>query len=107
MRPARSALAGDDRRGCAIIEHGAANFCRRQRLEIEAGDQRLDTNAVVTLAGQEDKANEIAEGINQSHDFGGETAGGLRPDFESPFCAGAMLVDPDERATDDRRKTVR
>jgi hypothetical protein len=32
---------------------------------------------------------------------GNDRASGLWPDFESPFCAGAMLVDPDECAVDE------
>src|SRR5947208_8072612 len=42
--------------------------------KIETGDQRLDTDAVVTLAGQKDEANEIAEGVDQGHDFGSQAA---------------------------------
>jgi hypothetical protein len=81
MRDAAGAVGfgWDDRCGSAFIECGAQpvvveGLVTDQRLKIEAGDQRLDTDAVVTLAGQEDKANEIAEGIDQSHDLGSETA---------------------------------
>jgi hypothetical protein len=34
--------------------------------------------------------------------WSGHLATGQWPDFESPFCADAMLVDPDDRAVDDR-----
>ena len=55
--------------GCAaIIQIGAQpvvieGLVADQRLKIEAGDQRFDTDAVMPLAGQKDEANEIAEGI--------------------------------------------
>ena len=35
-----------------------------ERLKIETGDQRLDTNAVMMPAGQKDEANEIAESVD-------------------------------------------
>src|SRR5207344_865163 len=37
-------------------------------------DQRPDTDAIVALAGQKHEANEIAEGVDQGHDFGGQAA---------------------------------
>ena len=49
-------------------------FVAEERLKSETGDQRLDTDTVVTLAGQKDEANEIAEGVDQGHDFGGQAA---------------------------------
>jgi len=51
-----------------------------ERRKIETGDQRLDTDAVVTLSGQKDEANEIAEGVDQGHDFG------VRPPRERPMA---------------------
>lgn len=74
-----------------------------QGLKIEAGDQGLDADAVVTLAGQQDEANEIAEDVDQGHDLGSQAA--MRATYglilSPPFCAGAMLVDPDECAVDE------
>jgi hypothetical protein len=63
----------------------------------------------MTLAGQKEEANEIAEGVDQDHDFGGQAAPrtALWPDFESPFCAGAMLADPDECAIDENIFEIR
>jgi hypothetical protein len=57
------------------------------------------TAAAPMLAGQQVEANEIAESIDQGHDFGARAAYGLI--LSSRFCAGAMLVDPDERAIDE------
>jgi hypothetical protein len=48
-----------------------------QSREIEAGDERLDADAVVTLAGQQDEARQIAQGIDQSHDLGRQPAARL------------------------------
>ena len=61
----------------------------------------VDTGAVVTLARQKDEAHQIAERVDQRHDLGGQSATRLAYGliFESPFCAGAMLVDPDEVAS--------
>ncbi len=49
------------------------------------------TTDVMDLKAQQHKANEIAEGVDQGHDFGGEAR----------FCARAVLVEPDERAIDE------
>nr|WP_156947398.1 hypothetical protein [Bradyrhizobium sp. WSM3983] len=67
---------------------------RDQRLKV--GDQRLVADAIVPLVSQQGEANESPEGIDQGHDFGGQPrqVSDLRPDFEPPFCSGAMLVDP-------------
>ena len=77
--PGAVSLGRDDRCGTAFIEVGAQpvvveGLVADERLKIEAGDQRLNTDAVVTLAGQKDEANEIAEGVDQGHDFGGQAA---------------------------------
>lgn len=88
--------------GCAqpIVVEG---FVADKGFKIEPCDQGLDTDAVVTLARQKNEADKIAERIDECHDFGRQPprASGLWPDFESPFSAGAMLVDPDERAIDE------
>src|ERR1700737_712949 len=72
-------LGWDDRGSSTFIQVGAQpvvvkGLVADERLKIEIGDQRLDTDAVVTLARQKEEANEIAEGIDQGHDFGGQAA---------------------------------
>src|ERR1700736_665436 len=78
MRPARSALDGMTavaprslRLAQPVVVEG---FVADERRKIEAGDQRLNTDAVVTLTGQKDEANEIAESVDQGHDFGSQAA---------------------------------
>lgn len=106
--PGTIGFGRNDRYSAAFIEVGTQpvvveSLVNDQRRKIETGDQRFDADAIVTLAGQQYEANEMAEGVDQSHDFrgSGRHASGLWPDFESPFCAGAMLVGPDERAVDE------
>jgi hypothetical protein len=48
-----------------------------QRAQREAVEQRLDANAVVALAGQQDEAGEIAEPIDERDDLGGQAAARL------------------------------
>ena len=77
--PGSVGLGRDDRCGPALIEVGTQpvvveGFVADERRKIEAGDQRLNTDAVVTLTGQKDEANEIAESVNQGHDFGSQAA---------------------------------
>ena len=43
-------------------------------LELEAGDQRRDADAVVALARQQDEADQIAERIDQGNDLGRQAA---------------------------------
>jgi len=69
-------MLGDDGLGAACVEFGdngvvVESLVADQRFKIETGNQRLDANAVVALAGEKDEANEIAEGVDQGHDFGG------------------------------------
>ena len=68
----------------------------------DAGDQRFDADAIVPPTRQQDEARQIAERIDKRDDFARQTAALITrlPDFESPFSAGAMLVDPDDRAVD-------
>jgi len=77
--PGAVGLGRDDRCSAAFIEVGAQpvvveSLVADQRLKIETGDQRLDTDTVVALAGQKHEANEIAEGVDKDHDFGGQAA---------------------------------
>ena len=77
--PGAIGLGRDDRCSAAFLELGAQpvvveSLVADQRLKIEILDQRPDTDAVVALAGQKHEANEIAEGVDQGHDFGGQAA---------------------------------
>jgi hypothetical protein len=78
MRPARSALDGITAAAPRSLRLARSQLLSKaftdERRKIETGDQRLDTDAVVTLSGQKDEANEIAEGVDQGHDFGGQAA---------------------------------
>ena len=51
-----------------------SNALSPMRARIDVGDQRLDTDAVVTLAGQKHEANQIAERVDQGHDLGRQAA---------------------------------
>jgi hypothetical protein len=73
MRPAIR-LGGDDRCCAAFVQVGAQpviveGLVADQGRKIETADQGFDTDAVMTLAGQKDEANEIAEGVDHGHDF--------------------------------------
>ncbi len=65
----------DDRECSARIELkpepiGIESLIREQRVERHAVNQRPDPHDVVALARHQDKAHQIAEGIDQRHDFG-------------------------------------
>ena len=65
----------DDRERSARIELkpepiGIECFVREQRVKRHAIDQRSDTHDVVALARHQDKAHQVAECIDQRHDFG-------------------------------------
>src|SRR3984893_14488814 len=88
--PGAVGLGGDDRCSTAFVQVGAQpvvveGLVADQRLKIEAGDQRLDADAVVTLARQQHEANEIAEGVDQGHDFGGQA---------TPRAAYGLILSP-------------
>src|SRR4029450_10794554 len=77
--PGAIGLGRDNRCSVAFLELGAQpvvveSLVTDERLKIETGDQRLDADAVVALAGQQHEANEVTEGVDQGHDFGGQTA---------------------------------
>ena len=54
-------------------------------------------------ARQKDEAGQVAQGIDQGDDLGRQSAAGApdRLSVSPAFCAGSMLVDPDDRAIDD------
>ncbi len=81
MRNGRFAvrLCRDDSGGAALIERGAQGvvvegFVSDQGIEIDACDQRLDADTIVTLTRQQDKAHQIAERIDESDDLGRQSA---------------------------------
>jgi len=104
-------LGRDDGAGAAPVEFGpqpiiVKGLVAEQRREFDVRDQGFGRHAVVALARQKNEAHEIAERIDQSDDLGRQAAA-RSPDFESPFCAGAMLVDPDDGAVDERVFEIR
>jgi hypothetical protein len=60
-----SATLGQFGPQCVVVERLVGEEC----IELDVFDQRRDTDAVMTLAGQQDEANQIAEGIDESHDL--------------------------------------
>ena len=83
-------------------DHVAVESLVRQKCgEVEIRQKRGDTGAVVSLARQQNKPHEIAQRIDQRDDRqpAAGTADGLilRPSF----CAGTMLVHPDDGSIDD------
>src|SRR5258708_7586678 len=79
------------------------SFVGDESLEIEACDQRFDADAVVTLAGQQDKARQVASESTRA------TILVVSPPrdlpiayFESPFTPVPCQVNLDDRAVDER-----
>lgn len=69
----------DDAERAARIEFepepvGIEGFIVKQRLKRHTIDQRPDPHDVVALAWHQDKAQQVAEGIDQRHDFGRQSA---------------------------------
>jgi hypothetical protein len=69
----------DNRKRASVVEFDTQpidieGLVGEECLEIDVLDERLDPDAVVALARQEDKAREIAERIDQHHDLGRQTA---------------------------------
>jgi hypothetical protein len=69
----------DDGGGAALVQRGAQGivvegFVPDEGIKIDACDQRLDTDAVVALTRQQDKAHQIAERIDKSDDLGRQSA---------------------------------
>src|SRR5688500_10715435 len=70
---------GDDDPRTALVEVfddpvRIEGFVGDQRAEFNVLDQRGNANRVVTLSGQEDEADQIAEGIGQREGLGGPAA---------------------------------
>src|SRR5581483_5958726 len=77
--PGPAGHGGDNGCCAAFLQIGAQpavveGLVADQSFKIEISDQGLDADAVVTLAGQQDEPNEIAEGVDQGHDFGRQAA---------------------------------
>ena len=75
-------LGWDHSNSAPLVEYGAQgivveSFVGDESLEIDARDQRFDTDAVVTLAGQQDKARQVAQRVDESDDLGCQPAARL------------------------------
>src|SRR5258706_3011358 len=101
-------LGGNDRDCAAFVQVGTQpvvveGLVADQGLKIETGDQELDTDAVVTLAGQQQEANEIPECVHQGHDLGGQAAARaaysliLSPPFAPVPCWWTRTIVPSMR----------
>src|SRR3712207_5378997 len=72
-------LGWDNRGGTTIVEARpepvrVERFVAEQSAEGDALDQRRHADAVVALAGQQDEAHQIAEGVDEGDDLGGQAA---------------------------------
>src|SRR5271166_821620 len=72
-------LRRDDGDGASFIQYGSQGVVVEglvgdESVEIDARDQRLHADAVVTLSRQQDKARHIAQRIDESDDLGGQPA---------------------------------
>ena len=69
----------DDGDSAAIFERCAQGvvverLVGEQSAKVDVGDQRLDADAVMTLAGQEDEAGKIAQRVDERDDLGRQAA---------------------------------
>jgi hypothetical protein len=72
-------LGWDHSNSASLVEYGAhgvvvESFIGDESLEIDARDQWFDADTVVTLAGQQDKARQVAQRVDESDDLGGQPA---------------------------------
>src|SRR5262252_6551817 len=63
----------------ALVQYGTQgvvieSFVGNESLEIDACDQRFDADAIVTLAGQQDKARQVTQRVDESNDLGCQPA---------------------------------
>ena len=88
---ASAAVGRDHRQGVALVQFrpepiAVEGLIADQRLERDAVQQRLDADAIVALARQQDEAREGAERVDQRDDLGGQTA--------ARFADGLILTPP-------------
>jgi hypothetical protein len=106
---ATAGLRRDDGSGAPpiIVEDRVA----AQSVACDFLDPWRDPDAGVALAGRKNEACEIAEARHIATILVARPrvlrAGGQWPDFACPFCADAVLADPDDRAVDDRIFEIR
>ena len=72
-------LGRNDGCGTPCVQFGAdpvdiERFVGEKRFERDPFDQRFDTDAIVALPRQEDKAHQVAQGIDQGDDLGRQSA---------------------------------
>ena len=72
-------FGGNDRNSATLIQFDPQpidikGFVGEQSGEIKSADQRHHPDAVMALPGQQNKAHQIAQGIDQGHDLGGRAA---------------------------------
>jgi len=72
-------LGGNDGESPSLIQFGAQSvivkgLVRNEGFEGNVRDQRLDANAVMTLAGQQNKPHQIAQSIDQRNNLGRQPA---------------------------------
>lgn len=89
--PGPAGIGGDHRQGAALVQGGAKcvvveGLVGDEGIEIEPCDQRLDPDAVVALAGQENEAGQVAQRIDQGDDLGGQPT--------ARFADGLILSPP-------------
>ncbi|MGH6869079.1 MAG: pentapeptide repeat-containing protein, partial [Methylocella sp.] len=94
------AFRRDDGAGAPLIQLGARPIIVEGASALPKGSPGSASNAMASIKGATPDAGVPPTGqknvLRQARDEA------RWPDFESPFCAGAMLADPDDRAVDDR-----
>jgi hypothetical protein len=78
-RLAASRMLGDDDRRAALVEFfddpvGVEGLVGDQPAKLDVLDQRREADRIVALAGEEFEADEVAEGVGESEDFGRQAA---------------------------------
>ena len=98
-------LGRDDGERASLVEFGAHGIVVEclvadERRELDAGDQRLDADAVMTLAWKKNEADQVAQRICERHDLGGQAtaraADGLieSPPFAPVACRWTFTIVP-------------
>jgi hypothetical protein len=109
MGALRSSLERDDGERAPLVEFGAQGIVverlvANERRELDVCDQRLDADAVVTLSGKKNEADQVAQSICERHDFRGQAAArsadGLieSPPFAPVACRWTLTIVPSMRA---------